>query len=162
MEIDIDSAPWRDEFYTVVPTIENGEFVLPKGPGWGIDVNEKAVRARAAETLKEKTCGQSSKIATPAGASFTVEGGGYDYEMEALEGWMRKSSRTNRRGWVHKFTQDADAVYAKGSESQKRSLMAYQLSAAPIVLGSVGVDSVDVVRGHVARYPRHELPGYLY
>jgi L-alanine-DL-glutamate epimerase-like enolase superfamily enzyme len=46
MEIDIDSAPWRDEFYTVVPVIENGEFVLPSGPGWGIDVNEKAVRAR--------------------------------------------------------------------------------------------------------------------
>jgi galactonate dehydratase len=46
MEIDIDSAPWRDEFYTVVPTIENGEFILLKGPGWGIDVNEKAVRAR--------------------------------------------------------------------------------------------------------------------
>jgi galactonate dehydratase len=46
MEIDIDSAPWRDEFYTVVPAIENGEFILPKGPGWGIDVNEKAVRAR--------------------------------------------------------------------------------------------------------------------
>jgi len=46
MEIDIDSAPWRDEFYTVVPTIENGAFILPLGPGWGIDVNEKAVRAR--------------------------------------------------------------------------------------------------------------------
>jgi galactonate dehydratase len=46
MEIDIDSAPWRDEFYTVVPAIENGAFVLPSGPGWGIDVNEKAVRAR--------------------------------------------------------------------------------------------------------------------
>ncbi len=46
MEIDIDSAPWRDEFYTTVPAIENGEFVLPKGPGWGIDVNETAVRAR--------------------------------------------------------------------------------------------------------------------
>lgn len=46
MEIDIDSAPWRDEFYTVTPAIENGEFILPKGPGWGIDVNEAAVRAR--------------------------------------------------------------------------------------------------------------------
>jgi galactonate dehydratase len=46
MEIDIDSAPWRDEFYTVVPTIETGDFILPTGPGWGIDVNEKAVRAR--------------------------------------------------------------------------------------------------------------------
>jgi L-alanine-DL-glutamate epimerase-like enolase superfamily enzyme len=46
MELDIDSAPWRDEFYSVVPTIENGDFVLPTGPGWGIDVNEQAVRAR--------------------------------------------------------------------------------------------------------------------
>jgi galactonate dehydratase len=46
MEIDIDSAPWRDEFYTSVPVIEDGAFVLPKGPGWGMDVNEKAVRAR--------------------------------------------------------------------------------------------------------------------
>ena len=26
------------------------------------------------------------KIATPAGASFTVAGGGYDYEMEPLAG----------------------------------------------------------------------------
>lgn len=46
MEIDIDSAPWRDEFYTSVPTIENGEYVLSQAPGWGMDVNEKAVRAR--------------------------------------------------------------------------------------------------------------------
>jgi galactonate dehydratase len=46
MEIDIDSAPWRDEFYMTIPTIENGEFLLPQGPGWGIDVNERAVRAR--------------------------------------------------------------------------------------------------------------------
>jgi galactonate dehydratase len=46
MEIDIDGAPWRDEFYTTAPEIENGELILPNGPGWGIDVNEKAVRAR--------------------------------------------------------------------------------------------------------------------
>ena len=50
MEIDIDSAPWRDEFYETVPVIENGEFVLPTGPGWGINVNEKAVRARPPKT----------------------------------------------------------------------------------------------------------------
>ncbi len=46
MEIDLDSAPWRDEFYDSVPVIENGELVLPMKPGWGIEVNEKAVRAR--------------------------------------------------------------------------------------------------------------------
>ena len=46
MELDLDSAPWRDEFYDVVPVIENGDFILPRGPGWGINVNEQAVRAR--------------------------------------------------------------------------------------------------------------------
>ena len=46
MEIDIDSISWRDEFFTTIPVIENGELVLPEGPGWGIDINETAVRAR--------------------------------------------------------------------------------------------------------------------
>jgi galactonate dehydratase len=46
MEIDIDSAPWRDEFYDSAPAIEGGELILPMRPGWGIEVNEKAVRAR--------------------------------------------------------------------------------------------------------------------
>jgi galactonate dehydratase len=46
MEIDIDSAPWRGDFYDSVPVIEAGELVLPTKPGWGIEVNEKAVRAR--------------------------------------------------------------------------------------------------------------------
>jgi L-alanine-DL-glutamate epimerase-like enolase superfamily enzyme len=46
MEIDIDSCPWRDEFVTAVPVIEDGELVLPTAPGWGADVNEAAVRAR--------------------------------------------------------------------------------------------------------------------
>ncbi len=46
METDVDSVPWRDEFVTAVPVIEDSELVLPTGPGWGIDVNEAAVRAR--------------------------------------------------------------------------------------------------------------------
>ncbi len=46
MEIDIDSVAWRDEFVVTPPAIENGEFVLPTAPGWGIEVNEAAVRAR--------------------------------------------------------------------------------------------------------------------
>ncbi len=46
MEIDIDSIPWRDEFVMTPPTIQDGEFVVPTGPGWGIEVNEKAIRAR--------------------------------------------------------------------------------------------------------------------
>lgn len=46
MEIDIDSVSWRDEF-TPPPVIEDGELVLPTGPGWGVEVNEAAIRARA-------------------------------------------------------------------------------------------------------------------
>jgi L-alanine-DL-glutamate epimerase-like enolase superfamily enzyme len=46
MEIDIDSVAWRDEFYTTQPEIVDGELVLSEAPGWGMDVNEDAVRAR--------------------------------------------------------------------------------------------------------------------
>ena len=46
MEIDLDSAPWRDEFVTAPPVIEDGMLVLPDTPGWGAEVNEAAVRAR--------------------------------------------------------------------------------------------------------------------
>ncbi|MCY4503614.1 MAG: mandelate racemase/muconate lactonizing enzyme family protein, partial [Alphaproteobacteria bacterium] len=45
MEIDIDDVPWKDDLVTVPPQIENGELILPTGPGWGADVNEEAVRA---------------------------------------------------------------------------------------------------------------------
>jgi len=46
METDIDSVHWRDEFVMEPPKIVNGEFILPTGPGWGIEVNEEAIRAR--------------------------------------------------------------------------------------------------------------------
>jgi galactonate dehydratase len=46
METDIDAVPWRDELVDSPPLIENGEFVLPTRPGWGVEVNEAAVRAR--------------------------------------------------------------------------------------------------------------------
>jgi galactonate dehydratase len=46
METDVDAVPWRDELVDAPPVIDNGEFVLPTRPGWGVDVNEAAVRAR--------------------------------------------------------------------------------------------------------------------
>jgi len=46
MEIDVDDVPWKDDFYDPAPRTENGMFVLPEGPGWGVAVNEAAVRAR--------------------------------------------------------------------------------------------------------------------
>jgi L-alanine-DL-glutamate epimerase-like enolase superfamily enzyme len=45
MEIDIEDVPWKDDLVTVVPTIENGELLLPTGIGWGAEVNEDVIRA---------------------------------------------------------------------------------------------------------------------
>ena len=45
MEIDIDDVSWKDDIVTLPPVIENGELLLPTGPGWGADVNEEFVRA---------------------------------------------------------------------------------------------------------------------
>ncbi len=45
MEIDIDDVKWKDDIVTVPPVIENGDLLLPTGPGWGADVNEEFVRA---------------------------------------------------------------------------------------------------------------------
>jgi L-alanine-DL-glutamate epimerase-like enolase superfamily enzyme len=45
MEIDIDSVAWRDELFINAPVVENGELIVPDRPGWGVDVNEAAVRA---------------------------------------------------------------------------------------------------------------------
>ena len=48
MEIDIDHVPWMADFYTGAPQVEQGILTLSSAPGWGIDVNEAAVRARPA------------------------------------------------------------------------------------------------------------------
>jgi L-alanine-DL-glutamate epimerase-like enolase superfamily enzyme len=44
-EIDIDDVPWKDEIVIALPIIDNGDLLLPTGPGWGADVNEDVVRA---------------------------------------------------------------------------------------------------------------------
>lgn len=44
MEIDIDGVSWRDDLVTR-PVIEDGFMLLPDGPGWGVEVNEEAIRA---------------------------------------------------------------------------------------------------------------------
>ena len=45
MEIDIDDVKWKDDIVTVPPVIENGDLVLPKGPGLGCG-RQRGVRAR--------------------------------------------------------------------------------------------------------------------
>ena len=44
MEMDIDDVPWKGEFVTHQPVIENGHFIVPDRPGWGTDVDEAALR----------------------------------------------------------------------------------------------------------------------
>jgi galactonate dehydratase len=44
MEIDIDGVPWRDDIVNLAPVFESGDYVLPKGPGWGVEVNEAGLR----------------------------------------------------------------------------------------------------------------------
>ena len=44
MEIDIDDVPWKHDVVTP-PEIVDGHLVLSDAPGWGVDVNEDAIRA---------------------------------------------------------------------------------------------------------------------
>ena len=44
MEIDVDDVPWKDDIVTIVPEIEDGHLKLPQGPGWGVELNEDAIR----------------------------------------------------------------------------------------------------------------------
>jgi len=85
------------------------------------------------------------RIATPAGASFTVAGGGYGYELEALtpiDAEIFEVAAGSEDEFVA-AAKDADALYAKGRPITKR--MIDGLNRCKIIaLGSVGVDSVDV------------------
>ena len=85
------------------------------------------------------------RIATPAGASFTVAGGGYGYEMEALapiDAEIYEIPAGSEDEFVA-AAKDADALYAKGRPITRR--MIEGLARCKIIsLGSVGVDTVAV------------------
>src|ERR1700761_7074914 len=51
MEVDSEDVPWKDELVTPVPRIQNGMFILPTGPGWGVEVNEEVIRAHPPEPM---------------------------------------------------------------------------------------------------------------
>ncbi len=84
------------------------------------------------------------RIVTPAAASFTTAGGGYGYEMEALEGFDAEivECPATQEGFIA-AAKGADAIYAKGMKFNVQMIQA--LDACRIIaLGSVGVDYVDV------------------
>jgi D-3-phosphoglycerate dehydrogenase len=99
------------------------------------------------------------KIATPAGASFTTAGGGYDYEMEPLAGIDAEivEGPATEDGFIA-FAQDADAVYAKGMKFTKKVVDGLPKKCRAIVLGSVGVDSVDIVAATARGMPVTNCP----
>ncbi|MBR0647168.1 C-terminal binding protein [Plastoroseomonas hellenica] len=98
------------------------------------------------------------KILTPAGASFTTAGGGYDYEMEALQGMDAEivECPATEAGFLA-AARDADAVYAKGMQFTKPMIDALE-KCKVISLGSVGVDSVDVTAATLRGIPVTNCP----
>lgn len=52
LELDVDRVPWKDEFLTWVPEVEDGYLALPPGPGWGAELNEDAICAHSAKSSK--------------------------------------------------------------------------------------------------------------
>ncbi|MDE2007427.1 MAG: C-terminal binding protein, partial [Rhodospirillales bacterium] len=99
------------------------------------------------------------KIVTPAGASFTVAGGGYDYEMEPLQGMDAEivEGPTDEAGFIA-AARDADAIYAKGIRITKAIIDSLPAKCRAIVLGSVGVDSVDVAAATARGMPVTNCP----
>ncbi len=98
------------------------------------------------------------KIATPAGASFTVAGGGYDYEMEPLRALDAEivEGPANEDGFIA-FARDADAVYVKGMRFTKKVIDGLERCKV-LTLASVGVDSVDVAAATARGIPVTNCP----
>src|SRR6266702_7524929 len=98
------------------------------------------------------------RVLTPKGASFTVAGGGYDYEMEALEpiGAEIIEAPANEAEFIA-AARTADAIYAKGMPITKAIIDALD-NCKVITLGSVGVDSVDVKAATARGIPVTNIP----
>lgn len=57
MEIDIDDVPWKAELVSKPPTIEDGHFLLPSGPGWGAEIDEDVLAEHAWHPRAAATAG---------------------------------------------------------------------------------------------------------
>ena len=98
------------------------------------------------------------RIVTPAGASFTMAGGGYALESEALAGMDAEivEAPTDTAGFIA-AAKDADAIYGKGIAITKEIIDALE-NCKVITLGSVGVDSVDVKAATARGIPVTNVP----
>ena len=84
------------------------------------------------------------RILTPAGLSFSNSGGGYSFEMEALEGLDAEifECPANEAAFIA-AAKGVDAVYAKGMKFTRAMIGALD-KCKLIALGTVGVDYVEV------------------
>ncbi len=98
------------------------------------------------------------KIITPAGASFTVAGGGYDDEMTPLAGLDAEivEGPVEEDGFIA-AARDADALYAKGIPITRKIIDSLERCKI-IALGSVGVDQVDVAAATARGIPVTNCP----
>src|SRR5881398_610293 len=98
------------------------------------------------------------RILTPKGASFTVAGGNYEYEKEALDpiGAEIIEAPANEAEFIA-AAKTADAIYAKGMPITKAVIDALE-NCKVITLGSVGVDSVDVKAATARGIPVTNVP----
>ena len=99
------------------------------------------------------------KIATPAGASYSVAGVGYKVELEGLaplDAEIVEVPGTTEEEFIA-GARDADALYAKGRRITKKIIDG--LARCKIIaLGSVGVDSVDVDAATARGIPVTNVP----
>jgi D-3-phosphoglycerate dehydrogenase len=97
-------------------------------------------------------------ILTPAGASFTTAGGGYGFEMEALEplGAEIVECDPTEDAFIA-AAPEADAVYAKGMKITARMINALA-KAKVITCATVGVDYVDVAAATAKGIPVTNCP----
>ncbi len=99
------------------------------------------------------------RIVTPAGASFTVAGGGYALESEALEGLDAEIVEVpaDSEDAFIAAAKGADAVYAKAIPFTRKVVEGLK-GVKLIALGSVGVDSVDVKAATDVGVPVTNIP----
>src|SRR3981189_3083129 len=98
------------------------------------------------------------RVVTPKGASFTVAGGGYAFEKEALDpiGAEIVEAPANEAEFIAP-ARTADAISAKGLPISKTIIDALE-NCKVITLGSVGVDSVDVKAATARGIPVTNIP----
>jgi len=99
------------------------------------------------------------KVVTPAGISYSVAGGSYEPEMEALGPLGAEITEIAAKG-EDEFVaaaRDADALYAKGRPITKKIIDGLERCKI-IALGSVGVDSVDVAAATARGIPVTNVP----